>query len=137
MMIYNKNLSVVPLTTHIRVKNVSKQINYNLLKVKMITLNKYYKKLFTKKPKIGILGLNPHNAELRDKSEEKRIIIPAIKRLKKIGVKIDGPLVSDTIFVNGYKKYDIIVGMFHDQVLGPFKALFKFDAINITLGLKY
>ena len=43
----------------------------------------------------------------------------------------------DTVFINNYKKYDIIVGMYHDQVLIPFKNLFKFDAINITLGLKY
>ena len=46
-------------------------------------------------------------------------------------------LVSDTIFINNYKKYDVIVGMYHDQVLSPFKTLFKFDAINITLGLNY
>ena len=50
---------------------------------------------------------------------------------------MDGPLVSDTIFINDYKKYDIIIGMFHDQVLAPFKTLFKFNAINLTLGLKY
>ena len=83
-----------------------------------------------------MLGLNPHNAELRKYSEEKKIIIPSIFKLKK-GIKINGPLVSDTIFINEYKKYDIIIGMFHDQVLAPFKTLFKFDAINITLGLKY
>ena len=44
---------------------------------------------------------------------------------------------ADTVFIEKYKKYDVIVGMFHDQVLTPFKTLFKFDAINITLGLKY
>ena len=44
---------------------------------------------------------------------------------------------ADTIFINDYKKFDIIVGMYHDQVLAPFKALFKFNAINLTLGLKY
>ena len=44
---------------------------------------------------------------------------------------------SDTTFINDYKNYDIIVGMYHDQVLSPFKTLFKFDAINLTLGLKY
>ena len=46
-------------------------------------------------------------------------------------------LVSDTFFIQEYKKYDVIVGMYHDQVLTPFKTLFKYDAINITLGLKY
>ena len=44
---------------------------------------------------------------------------------------------ADTLFINNYKNYDVIVGMYHDQVLVPFKTLFKFDAINITLGLDY
>ena len=51
--------------------------------------------------------------------------------------KIFGSLVADTIFMRDYKKYDVVVGMYHDQVLAPFKTIFKFDAINITLGLKY
>ena len=82
------------------------------------------------------MGLNPHNGELRKNSEEKKKIIPAILKLKKLKISIFGPLVTDTIFMNG-KDYDVIVGMYHDQVLTPFKTLFKFDAINITLGLKY
>ena len=53
------------------------------------------------------------------------------------GLKITGPLVSDTIFINDYKNLDVIVGMYHDQVLAPFKALCQFDAVNVTLGLKY
>ena len=52
-------------------------------------------------------------------------------------MKIYGPFVADTIFIKNYLNYDVIVGMYHDQVLGPFKALFKFEAINVTLGLKY
>ena len=47
---------------------------------------------------------------------------------------MSGPIPADTLFINDYKKYDVIVGMFHDQVLSPFKTLFKFEAINITLG---
>ena len=57
--------------------------------------------------------------------------------MKKKGINIKGPLVSDTIFMNDYKNFDVIVGMYHDQVLSPFKALFGFNAINVTLGLKY
>ena len=95
------------------------------------------KKKLKKNPKIAILGLNPHNAEMRKDSEEKKIIIPAIKKLRRLGFNIKGPLVSDTIFINDYKKFDVIIGMFHDQVLTPFKTLYKFNAINITLGLKY
>ena len=66
-----------------------------------------------------------------------RIIIPAIKKCKSSGVNIKGPLVSDNIFIKDYKNYDVLIGMYHDQVLSPFKSLFKFNAINITLGLKY
>ena len=137
MLIKNKSLSVVPITTHIDVKKISLKLNKNLIINKIITANNWFKKQYKRKPKIGILGLNPHNAEFRKKSEEVKIIIPSISKLKKNGIYVDGPLVSDTIFIQNYKKYDMIIGMYHDQVLIPFKTLFKFDAINITLGLKY
>ena len=104
---------------------------------KIKTIKKYYIKLFGKKPKIAVLGLNPHKAELKKKSEEVREIIPAISYLKKLNFNIKGPLVADTIFIEDYKNYDVIVGMYHDQILAPFKTIFKFDAINVTLGLKY
>ena len=48
-----------------------------------------------------------------------------------------GPLIADTVFVKDFSKYDVLVGMYHDQVLAPFKALYKFNALNVTLGLKY
>ena len=54
-----------------------------------------------------------------------------------MNIKVYGPYVSDTIFLKEYKSFDVIVGMYHDQVLAPFKSLFKFDAINLTLGLNY
>ena len=64
-------------------------------------------------------------------------IIPAINKLKKLKFKVDGPLVADTIFIKNFKNYDVIVGMYHDQILTPFKSIFKFNGINLTLGLKY
>ena len=137
MMIYNKKLSVVPLTTHIKVKDISKNISTNLIVKKISTLNKSYIKLFRAKPKIGILGLNPHNGEMKKDAEERTKILPAILSLKKKNIDIQGPIVADTAFVNVNKKINVIVGMYHDQVLSPFKTLFKFDAINVTLGLKY
>ncbi len=137
MLIKNKNLGVVPLTTHIDVKNISKSINKKVIIGKILTIHNWYLKKFKRKPKIAILGLNPHNSEFKSGSEEMRIIMPAISFLKKKGVEIKGPYASDTLFINEYKKFNIIVGMYHDQVLTPFKTLFKFDAINITLGLKY
>ena len=108
-----------------------------MIENKVKTANTWYKKTYRKSPKIAMLGLNPHNAELRNNSEEIKEIFPAVKHLISKGIKINGPLVSDTIFINDYKKYDVIVGMYHDQVLAPFKTLYKFNAINITLGLSY
>tara|TARA_B100001057_G_scaffold85044_1_gene80861 strand:- start:107 stop:1072 length:966 start_codon:yes stop_codon:yes gene_type:complete len=137
MLIKNNNLSVSPITTHIDLKDVHKNINSKKIILKIKTINKYFIKLFKKKPKIGILGLNPHNAELRKGSTEVTEIIPAINKLKKLKFKIDGPIVADTIFIKNFKKYDVIVGMYHDQVLSPFKSIFKFNGINLTLGLKY
>ena len=138
MMIYNSFFAVVPLTTHINIKDVSNYISKKLINKKLISLNKFYIKVFKKKPIISVLGLNPHNDEYRISSEEHRIIIPSIKRLKKKGLKISGPYPADTIFSQKQKyNFDVIVGMYHDQVLAPFKAMFKYNAINITLGLDY
>ena len=137
MLIHNKKLSVVPITTHVDIKKISKHINRALIINKVSSLSNCYKKLFKKKPKIAILGLNPHNSELVKYSEEKKIIIPSIKKLKKLGLNINGPFVADTFFIEIFKEYDVVVGMYHDQVLSPFKAMFKFNAINLTLGLNY
>ena len=138
MLIHNKKLSVVPLTTHIEIKDVTKRVTFNSIITKVITLNNFYLKMFNQKPKIAILGLNPHNSENRNNSFENRIIKPALIKLKKIKINIKGPFPADTAFnKQKIKAYDIIVGMYHDQVLAPFKALYGYDAINITLGLKY
>ncbi len=137
MLIKNKNLSVTPITTHIKISKISNKIKPDLIKRKIFTMNNWFKKYYKKKPKIAILGLNPHNAELSKDSEEYKIIYPTIIYLKKKRINVKGPFVADTIFINDYKKFDIIVGMYHDQVLAPFKTLFKFKAINITLGLHY
>ena len=113
-------------------------MNKKLIIKKLVTIDKFYKKIFNVKPNIGLLGLNPHNYELRNKSEEKTIVIPALKKLKKLKIKVSGPLSGDTAFTNfKKKKFNILVGMYHDQVLSPFKTIFKFNAINITLGLPY
>lgn len=137
MLIFNKRFSVSPITTHINVKKISNKLTKKIIVNKIVTINKWFKKQYLRKPKIGITGLNPHNAELSSTSEEKKIIIPSILNLRKRGLNIKGPLVGDTLFIRDYTKYDIIIGMYHDQVLIPFKTLFKFDAINLTLGLKY
>ena len=138
MLIYNRELSVSPVTTHIPLNRVSKKINQNKIVKKITIINKFYKKIFNKKPKFAILGLNPHNFSYLKKSKEEKIINKAIKILDKLKIKVTGPVSPDSSFVI-YKKYkfDVIIGMYHDQVLTPFKALYNFSAINITLGLPY
>ena len=138
MLIFNKKLSVSPLTTHIPLGQVSKKINKLKIIKKVKIINNFYKKIFNKNPNIAILGLNPHNFSPEKKSEEKEIIFPAIKIIKKSKIKVIGPISPDTSFML-FKRYklDVILGMYHDQVLTPFKALFEYNAINITLGLPY
>ena len=138
MLIYNKKLSVSPLTTHIPLKNIHKSITKNKIINQVILINKFYKKKFKKIPKIAITGLNPHCESNYKTSEEEKIIKPAIKFLIKKKFNVNGPFPADTIFLQEIsKKYDVIIGMYHDQVLTPMKALFGFDAINITLGLPF
>ena len=138
MLIFNKNLSVSPLTTHLALKNVHKKINKQKIYTQVNLINNFYKKRFSKIPKIAITGLNPHCESNFKNSEEEKIIIPAIKKLRLKNTKISGPFPADTIFTKALSKnYDVIIGMYHDQVLSPMKALFNFDAINITIGLPF
>ena len=138
MLIYNKELSVSPVTTHIPLSQVNKNISQYKIVKKVKIVNNFYKKIFNKKPNFAILGLNPHNFSLSKKSEEKEIINKAIKTLIKLKIKVTGPVASDSSFMIFKKyKFDVIIGMYHDQVLTPFKALYNFNAINITLGLPY
>ena len=138
MIIYNKNLSVCPLTTHLPIKYVSKKINKPEIINKVKLINKFWKEKFKKKVKIGVTGLNPHCESIDIFNEDKNIIFPTIKKLKKLKYNIEGPLAADTIFLkNNRKKFDLIIGMYHDQVLTPIKTLFEYDAINITIGLPF
>ena len=137
MLIYNKKMSVSPVTTHIPLKQVSKKIEKSKIIRNVKIIHNFYKKILNKKPNFAILGLNPHNFSTSKNSEEK-IIGSAIKSLAKSNIKVFGPLPADSSFMISKKyKFDVIIGMYHDQVLTPFKALYDFDAINITLGLPF
>ena len=138
MLIFNKRLSVSPITTHLALKDVHKHITKQKIYTHVRLITEFYKKKFKKKPKIAITGLNPHCESNFKNCEEDAIIAPAIKNLKTKKFKVEGPFPADTIFMQKQlKKFDVIIGMYHDQVLTPMKALFGFDAINITLGLPF
>ena len=138
MLIYNKKLSVCPLTTHLPIKKVSKKINKTMIKEKIKLIDIFYKKHFKKRAKIAITGLNPHCESIDIFNEDEKIIKPAVKTLNKLNFKVSGPFAADTIFLKKNRnKYNVIIGMYHDQVLTPIKTLFEYDAINITLGLPF
>ena len=138
MLIYNKKLSVCPITTHIPLKFVAKKINKKIIVEKVKLISEFYLNRFKVRPRIGLLGLNPHCESRHSYDEDKKIIKPAIDFLKSTNIKISGPFSADTCFMkDNRKKFDIIVGMYHDQVLTPIKTLLEYDAINITLGLPF
>ena len=138
MLIYNESFSVTPLTTHIPLKYVNKKITQNKINENVVRINDFYNKKLKKKIKLAILGLNPHCETIDKFSEEEKIIKPSIRYLKSKGINIDGPYPADTFFFEkNIRKYDVVIGMYHDQVLTAIKMLFKFDAINITLGLPF
>ena len=128
----------MPFNNPFAFKTSNKKINQRLIKEKIKLIDNFYVKNFKFKPKIGVTGLNPHCESILKFNEDEKIIYPAINSLKKKGFKIDGPFPADTIFLKqNRKKYDVILGMYHDQVLSPLKTLFEYDAINITLGLPF
>tara|TARA_B100000795_G_scaffold187140_1_gene142289 strand:+ start:5974 stop:6939 length:966 start_codon:yes stop_codon:yes gene_type:complete len=138
MLIYNKKLSVCPITTHVSIKDVCKNITKSKIIKQVKLIQEFYLKKIKINPKIAITGLNPHCESYYRSSEEEQIIKPAIKDLIKKKYNISGPFAADTIFLKQQlKKYDVIVGMYHDQVLTPAKTLFGFKSINITLGLPF
>ena len=137
MLIYNETLSVCPITTHLPLKLVSKKINKKIILNNVSLVNDFYEKKFNIKPRIAILGLNPHCESVHKYNEDEKIIKPTIKYLMN-RYNVSGPYPADTIFLkNNRKKFDVIIGMYHDQVLTPLKTLFEYDAINITLGLPF
>ena len=137
MLIYNKRLSVCPITTHLPLKSVTKKITKKLIREKIMIINNFFKKFLSLKPRIGVAGLNPHCESVLKYNEDTKIILPVINSMKKKFL-VKGPIPSDTIFLkNNRKKFDVIIGMYHDQVLTPIKTLYEYDAINITIGLPF
>ena len=138
MLIYNRKLSVCPLTTHLPISKVSRKVKKKLIIDKVKKIYFFYKNILKTSPKIAVTGLNPHCESFDKDNKEKKEIIPAIKYLKRIRINVEGPYSPDTIFLReNTKRFNVIVGMYHDQVLGPMKTLYGFKAINITIGLPF
>jgi len=138
MLIYNKHLSVCPLTTHLPIKMVYKYINKKVIIDKIKLIDSFFKTYLKVKPRIAVTGLNPHCESILKFNEDEKIVTKAIINQRDKGLDVNGPFPADTIFLKKNRdKYNVILGMYHDQVLAPIKAIYEFQAINITMGLPF
>ena len=138
MFMIKDNLRVGVATNHIPVSEISKVLTKDIILKKLILMNQSLQKDFgIVKPRIAVLGLNPHAGENGMLGEEESTIItPAIEAAKKDGIVAFGPYASDGIFGSkAYATFDAILAMYHDQGLAPFKAIAGGTGVNFTAGL--
>lgn len=138
MLLVDDGLRVGLVTNHVSLKDVTGKIDINLILAKLEVLNQTLKQDFLiSKPRIAVLGLNPHAGDnsLLGK-EEKDIIAPAVNRAKEKGILAVGPFSADGFFGSQhFKKFDAVLAMYHDQGLVPFKTLSFGSGVNYTAGL--
>jgi len=139
MLMVSDNLRIGTVTGHIPVKDVPSLITEELLISKIKVLENSLKVDFgINRPKIAVLGLNPHAGENgKIGSEDKDIILPAINNAKENGTLAFGPFPADGFFATEYTKYDAILAMYHDQGLIPFKTIAFNNGVNYTAGLPF
>lgn len=138
MAFYHPKCLVGLVTTHIPITQVSENITSERIKTCVEKLQTSLALNFgIHNPRIGVLGLNPHAGENGQiGGEDKEIILPTINKLNDSGFHLEGPLAGDTAFLpQNLDKYDGLLAMYHDQGLGPLKALGFGGLVNVTLGL--
>ncbi len=139
MFMVAENIKVALLTEHVAVKDIAQFVTRENILSKLQLMNNSLKKDFgINKPKIAVLGLNPHAGDegLIGKEDEE-IIKPAIKEAKQKDIFCFGPYPADAFFARGqYEKFDGVLAMYHDQGLIPFKSLAIGEGVNYTAGLK-
>lgn len=140
MFLVHENIRAGLVTNHLSIKEVVEAVTEEAIMRKAIIINESLVKDFgLQRPKIAILGLNPHAGDggLIGK-EESEIIIPAIEKLGRKKILAFGPYPADSFFrPDNLAKFDAVLGMYHDQTLGPFKALTFNEGVNFTAGLPF
>jgi 4-hydroxythreonine-4-phosphate dehydrogenase len=140
MMIWSETLAVVPVTIHIPLSEVAERLTRNLIvETGAIVAHDLRTKFGIAEPRVAVCGLNPHAGEnglLGQEDEE--IVAPAVAELNRIGIAATGPHPADTLFhPEARATYDVVLGMYHDQVLVPVKTLAFDEGVNVTLGLPF
>ena len=138
MLLISETLKVGLLTDHVAVKDVPKTITRELIDRKInIIHNTMVQDFGIQKPKIAVLGINPHNGDngvIGD--EDDKVLGPALDNIRNNGKTIFGPYAADSFFGSGnYKNFDVVIAAYHDQGLIPFKTLAFGSGVNFTAGL--
>jgi 4-hydroxythreonine-4-phosphate dehydrogenase len=139
MILASDKLKVASVTGHVPISKVAESINEASVNKAIVLLAQSLKRDFgIVKPRIAVLGLNPHAGEMGTiGSEEKDSIRPAIENAQNKNTIVKGPFPADGFFGQGYEsKFDAVLGMYHDQVLVPFKSLAMGSGTNFTAGLE-
>ena len=139
MLMVNDELKVILCTIHVPLLKAVLSLDEKLILKTIIAANKACYNFGIKSPRIGVAGLNPHAGENGTMGDEEQIFIkPAIQEAINSGLNVIGPLSPDIIFsLAREKKFDIVVSLYHDQGLIPFKYFGVGNGVNITIGLPF
>ena len=140
MMIAGPDLRTVPVTIHIPVAEVARQLTTKrIVEITQTTARDLTTRFGMDRPRLAIMGLNPHAGEGGSIGREDiEVILPAVEQLRHEGLAVSGPHPADTMFhPRARATYDVAICMYHDQALIPAKALAFDSAVNVTLGLPF
>ena len=140
MMLWSPELAVVPVTIHLPVRDVPRQLTADLIiETGRIVARDLRDRFGIARPRLALAGLNPHAGEDGTLGDEDRAVVaPAVERLRAEGIDARGPLPADTMFHAAARRtYDAALAMYHDQALIPIKTLAFDHAVNVTLGLPF
>ena len=140
MLIYSDELAVVPVTIHVPLSEVPRLLTTDLIvETGRIVARDLKRRFGIANPRLALCGLNPHAGEQGTIGrEDEDVVCPAVERLQAEGIAASGPFAADSLFHREARaRYDVALGMYHDQVLGPVKTLAFERAVNVTLGLPF
>lgn len=138
MLMLSDHLRVAFMTGHVPLSQVAKDLSFERIMKKLRFLDRIFPSDFgIVKPRIAVLGLNPHNGDQGIiGNEERDVIIPAIRKAKDDGLMVFGPFSADGFFGSGaFRQFDVVLAMYHDQGLIPFKTMNFDHGVNFTAGL--
>ena len=140
MLLWSRDLAVVPVTIHIPLAEVPLRLTTDLiLRTGRVVARDLAKRFGVTAPRLAVAGLNPHAGENGTIGfEDRAIVAPAVELLRAEGIAASGPFPADTLFhPKARAGYDAVLAMYHDQALVPIKTIAFDEAVNVTLGLPF